>query len=59
MNKEHLMTVQELYDFAVEHNMEDATIWFQSGTNVQSSVSYAKASVFSFENTNKRIELIP
>ena len=54
---EHIMTVQELYDFAKKHGFENAQIWFPCGTNVQSTASYAALTVFSKDNTVQRVEL--
>lgn len=42
---EHLMTVQELYDFAKRHGFENASIWMPTGTNCHSSVAYAKLEI--------------
>jgi hypothetical protein len=54
---EHLMTVQELYDFAKKHGFEDATIWIPIDSNNHSSVEGARLTIQSNGNTNKGVYL--
>lgn len=60
MLKEHLMTVQELYDFAKKHGFENATIWMPTDANCYSSVAYTEIDILSNEDENekKRVYLV-
>lgn len=52
---EHLMTVEELYNFAKDHGFEQASIWIPTGTNVHSSVNSARIEISSDEKERDRL----
>lgn len=53
--EEHLMTIEELYEFAKKHGFENASIWVSSGTNVWSSINSANLTVHSNESLQDRV----
>ena len=52
---EHLMTVEELYNFAKDHGFEQASIWIPTGTNAYSSVSSANIEISSDEKEQDKL----
>lgn len=42
---EHLMTAEELYQFAMAHNCEKSPIWIPTGTNTHHSVNSARVTI--------------
>lgn len=60
MANEHLMTVQELYNFAKQHGFENAKIWIPIGTNCNSSVSSARLEICSDDDNpyDKKVYLV-
>ena len=47
--EEHLMTIEELYEFVKKHGFENASMWVSTGTNARSSINSANLTVHSDE----------
>ena len=54
--EEHLMTIEELYEFAKKHGFENASMWVSTGTNLWSSINSANLTVHSDETLLDKVK---